>query len=76
VATISADLADEIALEEADALQEEEQAAEQVIDSDNGPVMDTSAASGEESAPVLSDQAATTAQTALPESGRASGDHP
>jgi exoribonuclease-2 len=76
VATVSADLADEIALEEADALQEEEQAAEQVIDSDNGPVMDTSAASGEEPAPVLSDQAATTAQTALPESGRASDDHP
>jgi exoribonuclease-2 len=76
VATISADLADEIALEEADALQEEEQAAEQVIDSDNGPVMDASAASGEEPVPVLSDQAATTAQTALPESGRASDDHP
>ncbi|MEY4368649.1 MAG: hypothetical protein RL564_599 [Pseudomonadota bacterium] len=76
VATISADLADEIALEEADALQEEEQAAEQVIDSDNGPVMDASAASGVEPEPVLSDQAATTAQTALPESGRASDDHP
>lgn len=76
VATVSADLADEIALEEADALQEEEQAAEQVIDSDNGPVMDASAASGEEPAPVLSDQAAITAQTALPESGRASDDHP
>jgi len=76
VATVSADLADEIALEEADALQEEEQAAEQVIDSDNGPVMDASAASGEEPVPVLSDQAATTAQTALPESGRASDDHP
>jgi exoribonuclease-2 len=76
VATVSTDLVDEIALEEADALQEGEQAAQQVIYSDTGPVMDASAASGVEPAPVLSDQAATTAQTALPESGRASDDHP
>jgi len=81
VASVSADLADQIALEEADALQEEEQVAEQVVGSDNEAVTDTYAASAPEPVHPLSAaepttiQAAGTVQTALPDSGTMTDDH-
>jgi hypothetical protein len=81
VASVSADLADQIALEEADALQEEEQVAEQVVGSDNEAVTDTYAASAPEPVHPLSAaepttmQASGTVQTALPDSGTMTDDH-